>query len=407
MKILVITPIFLPDEFPIAHLLFDTVIGLVEKGHSVQVITGGVDTQSVDDCSLSLGDVDGLEVLRISINRPQSGNLVKKALDYFKFGRLVYRYRHQYRRPDVIYTVVPSNENGVAAKRLAKFYKCPYVINVQDIHPDAIFSTGIIKNKFLKYILRKQERWMYDGSSGITVIGNSFLNNLQQKFVKAPIKIIPNWVNVADYLADERDAVEFRRELGIGDDQFVVLYSGTFGRIHGTEVLLEAATKLRSNKDIVFLLIGKGVGFEACQGQVKALNLQNVVMLPPVPRSKLAAMQSSSDVSVVTLLPSLGYTSIPSKVLGYMAAARPVIALADSDCDTALLIAKASCGFVLPPGDEHQFTELLLKLINERDLLKEKGLSGQGYVQENLSKSFLISSLNLFIKEVVDQFRRC
>lgn len=405
MNILVITPIFLPDEFPIAHLLADTVLGLIKYGHSVQVVTRDTATKFTVDCALKVDDIDGFDIFRLKMKQPRSTNLIQKAFDYFKFGRHVYRHRNQYRRPDVIYTVVPSNENGVAAKRLAKFYNCPCIINVQDIHPDAIFSTGIVKNGLLKYMLQKQERWMYDGSTGITVIGNSFLNNLQQKSVKAPIKIIPNWVNVSDYLADERDSVEFRRELGIGDNQFVVLYSGTFGRIHGTEVLLAAATKLCANMDIVFLLIGKGVGFDACEEQVKALNLQNVVMLPPVPRSKLASMQSSSDVSIVTLLPTLGYTSIPSKVLGYMAAARPVIALADPDCDTALLIGEASCGFVLPPGDEHQLVELLLNLNDDRKLLKEKGLAGRKYAQENLSKNALISSLNLFIQEVVDQFK--
>lgn len=406
MKILLICPVYLPDEFPIAHLVDDVATGLASLGHMVEIVTSGnclinkvvgVKVEKVNH---------GVTILRLPIPALKSNNLFLKAYKYFQFGRFVYKYKRVFSKPDVIYTIVPSNENAIAAKRLAKFYNCPYIVNVQDIHPDAIFSTGIIKNKFLKYLLQKQERWMYHGSSGITVIGNSFLNNLQQKFVNSPIKVIPNWVNVADYLADVEDTTSFRKELGIDNDRFVVLYSGTFGRIHGAEVLLAAASKLRANKNIVFLLIGKGVGFDYCQERVNALNLQNVVMLPPVPRAKLAAMQSSSDISVVTLLPSLGYTSIPSKVLGYMAAARPIIALADSDCDTASLINEASCGFLLPPGDEDQLIELLLNIIDDRRLLKEKGLSGRKYVQDNLSKDALISSLNLFIHEVVDKFHR-
>lgn len=404
MNILIITPIFLPDEFPIAHLLADTVLGLIEYGHSVEVVTRDTAKNFADDCSLKEHNINGFKIFRLNIKQPNSSNLVLKAFYYFKFGRLVYRYRHRYRRPDVIYTVVPSNENGIAAKRLAKFYSCPYIINVQDIHPDAIFSTGIIKNKFFKYVLQKQELLMYGGASGITVIGSSFLNNLRQKSVTHPIKIIPNWVNVADYLADDREAVAFKRELGIDVDQFVVLYSGTFGRIHGAEVLLEAASELREKKNIVFVLIGSGVGFDYCHERVGALDLQNVVMAPPVSRFKLAAMQSSSDVSVVTLLPSLGYTSIPSKVLGYMAAARPVIVLADSDCDTASLINEAACGFLLPSGDVRQLVELILNLFDDRRSLKVKGLSGRKYVQDNLSKGALISSLNIFIHEVFDKF---
>jgi len=404
MWILILTPIFLPDEYPIAYLLNDVAEGLSNLGHSIQVITFGNQESSVNLVDRHKASGSTFEVVRIPIVRKNSSGLLYKALSYFQFGRLAYKYRERYTPPDIIYTVVPSNENGLAAKRLAKYFGCPCIINVQDIHPDAIFSVGIIKNSLLKAILRAQEKYMYAGCAGITVIGHSFKTNLEHKKISQPIRVIPNWVQVEDYFATPDETIKFRECLKISNDKFVVLYSGTFGRIHGTEVILEAAKLSRDNSNILYLLVGRGIGFDACEHEVKKHDLTNVLMRAPVPRNQLAALQSVSDISLVTLLPSLGYTSIPSKVLGYMAAARPVLAMADSDCDTARLILKADCGFVLPPGSPVELSAFLANVAVNKEKLKSMGLKGRSFVCENLSKSVLIPSLDSFLRESCENY---
>jgi colanic acid biosynthesis glycosyl transferase WcaI len=79
--------------------------------------------------------------------------------------------------------------------------------------------------------------------------------------------------------------------------------------------------------------------------------LPNVRFLPLQPRADLALVQATADVSLVTLAPGRGQTSVPSKVIGYMAAGRPVVASVDLDCDTAAAIRSPECGVVVPPGD--------------------------------------------------------
>ena len=283
----------------------------------------------------------------------------------------------------------------MTAKSLAKYFGCRYVINVQDIHPDAVFNLGIVRNRILRGLLKNQERRMYRDASNITVIGDSFKKNLIDKGVLAPIKVIPNWVKLEDYEAPS--SIGLAQEWGISENRFVVLYSGTFGRIHGTSVILDAAERLLNDNNILFLLVGHGVDFDLLQNQVEKRNLHNILMKEFVPRAKLAELQSLSSVSLVTLRAQLGYSSIPSKVLGYMAAARPVIAMTEEDSDVGNLVTRADCGLVIPPGDSARLARSLEKFKGNAGQLEEWGANGFKYLQEYLDKESLIDDINVVL----------
>ena len=400
MNILLLSPIYLPEQSPISYLLADLVDGLVKKGHSVEIVTGipsllVEEKTSKSSLTFSIEKTDNRKVYRLPLVKGRSNHLLSKIMGYYRFRILANLYKKNFSKPDVIYAPVPSNETGMAAKSLAKYFNCRYIINVQDIHPDAIFNLGIIRMKFLKNLLKMQEIRMYKGAHHVTVIGDTFKKNLKKKGIVAPISVIPNWVKLDDYKIPKLN--HLRQEWGIEKDKFVVLYAGTFGRIHGTSVILDAAKILLDDNDIIFLLVGHGYDFELMKKQSKKRNLHNVILKEYVPRAKLAQMQSISSVSLVTLRPELGYSSIPSKVLGYMASSRPVIAMTEKDSDVGNLVKIAECGLVIPPGDTGQLARLIKELKGKKKILKRWGKNGFRYLEENFEKENLISDINKII----------
>ena len=58
-------------------------------------------------------------------------------------------------------------------------------------------------------------------------------------------------------------------------------------------------------------------------------------------------------------------TSVPSKVLGYMAAGRAVIASVDPGSDTAAEIEAAGCGITAPPGDAATLAEAVCRAADD------------------------------------------
>jgi colanic acid biosynthesis glycosyl transferase WcaI len=93
----------------------------------------------------------------------------------------------------------------------------------------------------------------------------------------------------------------------------------------------------------------------------------------------LAEVQATADVSVVTLLPGKGRNSVPSKVLAYMAAARPIIASVDADSDTARWITEAACGIVTPPQDAAAAVAAIRRLQTDPRAASEMGERGRGH----------------------------
>jgi colanic acid biosynthesis glycosyl transferase WcaI len=105
----------------------------------------------------------------------------------------------------------------------------------------------------------------------------------------------------------------------------------------------------------------------------------------------LQAVQNSSDVSIVSLRPGTGTFSVPSKVLGYMAAAKPVVASVDPHSETACLIQAAGCGKVVPPGDAQSLAEAVRLLIAEPEHAAVLGRSGRAYLEANFGRTQICS----------------
>jgi colanic acid biosynthesis glycosyl transferase WcaI len=111
-----------------------------------------------------------------------------------------------------------------------------------------------------------------------------------------------------------------------------------------------------------------------------------MAFLPFQPRDRLSEVQSTADVGLVTLGRGKGKTSVPSKVLAYMAAARPVIAAVDDDSDTAEWIREAECGWVVPAEDPQAMVDALLRAAGDPAAAAEKGRNGRRFLEQRLNR---------------------
>ncbi|HAM53047.1 MAG TPA: glycosyltransferase family 1 protein, partial [Nitrospiraceae bacterium] len=81
--------------------------------------------------------------------------------------------------------------------------------------------------------------------------------NLLAKYYSVPgekIGVVPCGVNLERFQPVMRDLA--RKELGLQDAQFVVLYVGRFAPVKGLDRLMGAAAHLRSHRGLMFMIIG-------------------------------------------------------------------------------------------------------------------------------------------------------
>ena len=254
-------------------------------------------------------------------------------------------------RPDVIISYGPPLIGPLISSLIARRNHARLLTLIYDIYPDIAVEMGYLKNPALIRAARKLENLIYRRSDKIGVLSEGFRRTLIEEKGVDPQKValIPVWLDVRDIVPMSRDNAW---RAANGDSARINLWCFMPARSAWSQVRKwwwkqPGAWKLSGYP---FLFVGAGYAKDRVEAKVRELGLKNIRFLPFQPRERLSEVQATADVSLVTLAPGRGKTSVPSKVLGYMAAARPVIAAVDEDCDTAELIRKAKCGLVVPSG---------------------------------------------------------
>ncbi len=292
------------------------------------------------------------------------------------------------KKPDVILVYGPPLVGPGLGALVALKHGAKLVNVVYDIYPDIAIETGKVTNPLVIGAARLAERFQYWASDLTIVLSEGFKRQLMDKGVsEEKIAVIPVWLDPDEIKPMDRDNA-WRREQGIPLDKFVVLYAGTIGVVSGAAMVADAANILRDRDDVLFLLVGEGEEKPKVEARAKELGLANMRFLPFQPRERLPEVQATADVGLVTLLPGRGRTSVPSKVQGYMAAGRPVIASVDAESDTAKEIEDNDAGVLATAGDSKSLAEVISATAANDGRLIDLGKKGrnrfiQRYSREN------------------------
>ncbi len=295
-------------------------------------------------------------------------------------------------KPDVVLSFGgPPLVGPVLSGRLASMWRVPLVTVIHDLYPEVALESGAVRSKVVIAGARVAERVQYRLSDRIIVLGEATRNLLvaAKRLDPASVEVLPVWLDPAEITPGPRDNA-WRREQGIRPDQFVVLYSGTAGIISGAEILEEVARRLDAN--VIVLVVGGGSAWNTLRDRQAAGHAPaNLRVIPYQPRERLTEVQAASDLSLLTLIPGRGRTSVPSKLQGYMAAGRPVIAAVERDCDTALLVEKERFGLVVPPGDPEAIAQAIRELRSDPDRLATWGRRAREVFERNHARELVIA----------------
>jgi colanic acid biosynthesis glycosyl transferase WcaI len=293
-------------------------------------------------------------------------------------------------KPDIVISDGPPLMGALVSAVIAGIYKARFIIVVHDFVIDILAETNQNQTGVLN-ILRKFESWLYQLADKVVVLSEGFKKTLIRDKEVEPerVAIIPVWLDCRDISPMDRDN-PWRREMGIGPEKFVVLYAGTIGLVSGAEMVVAAAKKLEEHPNILFLFVGTGSKKKNLEDMVLEARLKNVRFLPFQPRERLSELQATGDVSLVTLAPGRGKTSVPSKILGYMAASRPVIAAVDRDSDTAALVRKAKCGMVVSPNQSEEIAAAILDVLHQPLKGESMGKAGYTFFLKNFERKKVV-----------------
>lgn len=230
------------------------------------------------------------------------------------------------------------------------------------------------------------ERWCVRNASHVVTISAGFEDAVEGFGVKRErLTTIPNWAPLDDVPVLAQDN-PWSREHNLQTGPPVLLYSGSMGIKHRPSALVSLAEELaESQPDAVIVVVSEGVGTEWLVEQCAKRAINNIRFLPFQPFDRLPEVLASADVLVTLLEPDAGEFSVPSKVLTYLCAERPVIGLMPlNNAASRLIYSEANAGLVA--DDIDSFVENALELLANPRERKEMGNRGRKYAEREFDR---------------------
>jgi len=91
----------------------------------------------------------------------------------------------------------------------------------------------------------------------------------------------------------------------------------------------------------------------------------------------------------------------PSKLIGYMASAKPVIFIGDKNADSAKLINQAQCGFSFTENETESVFQKICQLKKQTEQNRMLSLNARAYFEKYLSKNQLTQEWHSVIEELL------
>ncbi len=131
--------------------------------------------------------------------------------------------------------------------------------------------------------------------------------------------------------------------------------------------MIEAAEKLK-NTNVQLLLIGDGARREWILEQIQKRGLNNVTILPFLPRSEQINFLNACDLSLISLAPGMTGLGVPSKSYNILAAGKPIAAIVDEQSEIGMLVREHQLGWVVRPGNTEELVNSIKEAMNSTEL---------------------------------------
>ena len=233
---------------------------------------------------------------------------------------------------------------------IATLFGRPYFVNVNDLAARAALDVGIVAGPLYR-LLDTFEFAAYRAAAGASVLCHAFEVALVEHGYPADrIRLIRSPIDI-EQIRPVADDGAFRRRYGIPADACVVLHAGSMGKKQGLMNVVDAAGMNVGNR-LRWVFVGDGEDKAALVDAVKRRGLQETVRFVPFQREdELAAMFAAADVLLLNQLRTVKDTVIPSKLLTYMSAGRPVLAAVNAGSQGAEILRDADGGRLVAPED--------------------------------------------------------
>lgn len=356
-----------------------------KKGHKISVVSpverrSGVDTHIVDQ--------DNCKILKLKIGNMQKTNLIEKGITTLviesKFKSAIKKYFGDEKFDLVLYSTPPITLVNVVDYVKKRDGATTYLL-LKDIFPQNAVDLGMFgkRNIIYKYF-RAKEKKLYKVSDRIGCMSQAnvdYLIDSNPEISKDKIEVCPNCIEYEDICMTEQQKNHIRNKYGIPDDKTVFVYGGNLGKPQCIDFLIECLKTQSGREDAYFLIVGSGTEYAKMYNYCKKSGQKNLKVMPSLPKEEFDKLLCVCHVGMIFLDKRFTIPNFPSRLLSYMQASLPVMAVTDSITDIGKIAVDNGFGWLAKSGDVNSFATCIETVL--RDDLSNKGASSKDYLIKN------------------------
>lgn len=364
---------------------------LIAHGHQVTMVCGGdhkmFDLPETKKKNIYRGDVDGIDVVQISLPYSNNDSVGKRAITFLKFARkaMGLALKEDY---DLLFATSTPLTDGLPGIVAKWFRRKKFVFEVRDLWPELPKALGM-KNPFLLWGMSVLEKRSYHAADGCIGLSPGICEGIKRRSQKGkPIAMVPNGCDL-DLFFPREDKPEVIP--GVKPTDTVAVFTGAHGIANGLDAVLDMASVLknRHRDGIKIVFVGEGKTKKGLVERAEKEELNNCIFLGQMPKKELNDVMARADIGLMVLanVPAFYYGTSPNKFFDYIASGLPIVNnypgwLAD-------MINENKCGIAVEPENPEVFADALETLAAHPEMRKEFGVNGRALAEREFARDLL------------------
>ena len=369
MKILFIHQHYYPELVGTGRRATEMCELLAKKGHDITVLTSfpkrhyhlsGQNTIKKDEIC------NGVHVIRLNLLFTPKSNPFLRMLSYFEFSVIsMFKAIKSRKEIDLCMSMTPL-ASGIPCSILNKFFKIPHHFDVTDILPALGIVSGMLKNKFLIYVLRKVELFVYQNTTTF-----SSVTETMGDYIQGCLKIKKNMICASDWvdtgLFDEHKCTycsEIIRKYFL-ENKKIILFEGNIGKLQNLGIVIDTVKYLNAKgiNNFLFVLIGDGIDLENIKTRATQENIKQIIFTGRIDRKYIPSFLSISHVLFSNYMNHRHLDMyVPGKMYEYISTNKPIVMGSGGECQK--LIRENKLGISVEPSNPEMFAKAIIEILN-------------------------------------------
>lgn len=381
---------------------------LASRGHQVQHVYSSSFQSPKGSLVKESDDPETLEIIPLRLKKPfQKYSFIARRFQEVEYGKLVAKQIALF-EPHVVISADTPIEAQATVLRESKRIDAQFLFWLQDVYSLAAYQLlrkhiPIFGELVGRYYMWLEQRLLRRSDKVILIADDFEPLMVEWQIDLSKTCVIGNWGPVNELLPDDKiNQWSIENQLA---DKFCFVYSGTLGMKHNPAILVELAKKYREYDDVRVVVVSQGLGADWLHKQKHEQNLDNLILLDFQPYEQLSNILATADVLIAVLEPEAGSFSVPSKVLTYFCAQRPLLTSMPLANAAARMVSKNNAGFVSAPGDISSLLSCAERLRSNDTLRRTMASNARQYAMEHFDIDVISNKFeDLFLQPSAKEF---